>query len=236
MYFDKSTWIQSLKGKTYITTVSEWLLNETQKSFLCGFPITRIYNGINTDLFTPINNDSQLDSQYHLYGKKVILGVASSWNKHKGFSDFLALSKLLHEDERIVLVGLNASQLKYLPSNIIGVHRIENINQLISFYSRADVFLSCSTEETFGLVTGEAMACGTPSIVYSSTGCGEVVDSNTGIIVDPHNLKQIRNGIDTILSWPTDIHEICRKRIINNFSRESMLKGYLQFYEAVNER
>lgn len=233
MYSDKLTWMKGLLGKTYITTVSEWLFSESQKSFLNMFPIIRIYNGINTDLFKPTYDYAYLDSLYQFKGKKVILGVASSWNRHKGFEDFLLLSKYLHEDEIIVLVGINERQMNDLPKNIIGVKRTDNLIQLVSLYSRADVFLNCSTEETFGLVTGEAMSCGTPSIVYSSTGCGEVIDENTGIKVEPHNLVQVRSALDTILSWPNDVRVNCRNRIIEEFSRERMLKGYLQLYEDI---
>ena len=40
-----------------------------------------------------------------LAGKKIILGVASSWSERKGLDKFLALADSLDRDEKIVLVG-----------------------------------------------------------------------------------------------------------------------------------
>ena len=126
--------------------------------------------------------------------KFVILSVASSWNKGKGLDQLLALSNKLQKDDVIVLIGIAPDQQKSLPNNVIGVSVIKNQNLLTQWYSTADVYINFSVEETFGLVVAEAMACGTPAIVMNSTACPEVMDTNTGFVVEPSDLEAPRRG------------------------------------------
>lgn len=54
---------------------------------------------------------------------------------------------------------------------------------MASFYTAADVLLSCSMGEGFGLAVPEAMACGTPAIVTDFSAQPEIV-ADTGWTVD----------------------------------------------------
>ena len=89
---------------------------------------------------------------------------------------------MITEDYIIVLVGVNRKQIKTLPNNIIGLSRTNNVNELVELYSAADVFFNASIEETFGLPTVEAMACGVPAIVYDCTALPEVISAESGKI------------------------------------------------------
>ena len=60
----------------------------------------------------------------HLENKKIILGVASVWTEKKGLNDFIELSKVLDDNYKIVLVGLNKKQLKD------GFHNLPDIIRL----------------------------------------------------------------------------------------------------------
>ena len=51
--------------------------------------------------------------------------------------------------------------------------------------------MNLSVEESFGLTTAEALACGVPAIVYNSTACPEIVSSDTGIVVEKNNQQHI---------------------------------------------
>lgn len=86
----------------------------------------------------------------------MILGVASTWNERKGLNDFIELSKLLDPDQyKIVLVGLNDTQIKELTTNtnILAFPRTSSAKELAQIYTAADVFVNPSYEETFGLTT-----------------------------------------------------------------------------------
>ena len=161
---------------------SYWLEKRVKESFLREYPVEVVYNTINRDIFKP--TPSGFRRKYGLEGKKLILGVASVWDERKGLKDFVALSKLLPEDHKIVLIGLSQEQIGSLPETVIGLPRTNSMEELAQAYSAADVFVSPSTEETFGMTAMEARACGTEAIVYKNTACEEIVNQFGGIAVE----------------------------------------------------
>ena len=162
-----------------LVPVSQWLANEVGKSFLRDSRIEVIHNGIDTKLFDLRNIRK---AALGLEDKFMVLGLASVWYPQKGLDDFIRLRQMLSDDYQIVLVGLHPKQIRTLPKGIVGIARTNSVEELARYYSLADVFFNPSVEETFGLTTVEAMACGTPVIVYNATACSEAVDSNTRII------------------------------------------------------
>ncbi|MCM1540470.1 MAG: glycosyltransferase [Blautia sp.] len=160
-----------VKNMTLITP-SQWLADLVKESFLGEYPVEVRYNIVDTTVFKP--TDSSFRRDHGLEGKIVILGVASVWNEQKGLQDFIALSRMLDERYIIVLIGLNSKQIKALPESIIGLGKMNDMTQLAAAYSAADFFVNPSREETFGLTTVEACACGTTSIVYQGSASEEV--------------------------------------------------------------
>ncbi len=169
---------------------SYWLKERVQRSFLRDYPVEVVYNTIDREVFKPTPGTFRAD--HGLERKKIVLGVASVWDARKGLADFVALSKLLPEPYQIVLIGLTPGQIEALPENILGLPRTNSMEALVQAYSEADVFVSPSTEETFGMTAMEARCCGTEAIVYKDTACEEIVNQFGGIAVErgAENLKR----------------------------------------------
>ena len=181
----KKNAFQGVSDMTLITP-SRWLANLVKQSFLQEYPIEVRYNEIDNRIFKPTLSDFR--QQYNLQDKTIVLGVASTWDERKGLDVFLKLSKILNDEFSIVLVGLNKKQIRKLPQRIIGIGGTNNIQKLVEIYSAADVFVNPSLEETFGLTSVEALACGTPAVVYQDTACAEIVEKDTngiGCVVKP---------------------------------------------------
>ena len=170
-----------VKNMTLISP-SQWLADLIKESFLREYPVQVVHNTIDTNIFKPTPSDFR--KQYGVEDKKIVLGVASAWTKRKGLDDFIRLSEMLDDTYAIVLVGLTDKQIKKLPKKIIGIKRTNNIEELAGLYTTADVFVNPSREETFGMTTIEAQACGTPAIVYKDTACEEVVKNYGGLAVE----------------------------------------------------
>lgn len=185
-YRRKKELFTSVKNMSLITP-SEWLAGLVKQSFLKKYPIKVINNGIDLDIFKPIKSD--FIEHNNLTGKFIILGVANAWDTRKGLSTFVELSKMLDEGYRIVLVGISDKQKQELPQNILAITKTDNITELAEIYTAADVFLNPSVEETMGLVTVEALACGTSAIVYNATAVPEMVDETCGIVVEEGNVN-----------------------------------------------
>ena len=210
-------------GNLTIVTPSQWLADLVKESFLKEYPVKVIPNGIDLSVFKPTASDFR--KKNGLQDKQMLLGVASVWDKRKGLDDFIELSKILRVDQKIVLVGLSKEQLKSLPKNIIGIQRTNSVQELAEIYSATDAFLNLSREETQGLTTVEAMACGTPAVVYNQTAVPETVDTSCGIAVAP--------GISNVLAALEHIEfsaEACMQRA-TMYDKQQRFMDYINLYQ-----
>lgn len=180
-----------VKDMTLITP-SEWLAKLTHDSFLKDYPVEVQYNSIDTSIFKP--TPSNFRERYGLQGKIIVLGVANVWEDRKGLFDFYKLAEMLDSRFAIVLVGLSEKQIKELPKGIIGILRTNSAQDLAAIYTAADILVSLSVEETFGMTPVEAQACGTPSIVYEDTACEEIAKMNGNVVV-PQNIDAVYEAI-----------------------------------------
>ncbi len=229
-YLDKKTLFNSVKNLT-IVPVSYWLGNLVKQSFLNKYPIRVIQNGIDINAFSACDNYKPILKKFEIMGKKIILGVASTWDKRKGLDDFIRLFSLLDEKYKIVLVGLSQSQVDSLPAGIIGIRRTENVKQLAQFYSLADVFVNPTYEDTFPTTNLEALACGTPVITYRTGGSVESVSEDVGKVVEKGNIEQLRNAImDVISIGKTNYRDLCRERAVSLYNKDDRFREYLNLF------
>ena len=76
-------------------------------------------------------------------------------------------------------------------------------------YNRAELFVLPSLEDGFGLVTGEAMACGLPAIVTDQCGSAEWVSpGETGWVVPAGAADALAEAIEHALRHRADLPEI----------------------------
>ena len=122
-----------------------------------------------------------------------------------------------------------------LPEGITCIRRTDSVSQLAEIYSQADVFVNPSKVESFGMTTAEALSCGTPSIVYDTSACPEVVDNLTGRVVPLGDVNALAKAVKEICSLPgrEAMRQACRERAIRLFNRQDRYKEYLQLYNEV---
>ncbi len=165
-----------------IQVPSEWLKKRITQSFLREYKVDVIPNKVNEEVFRYVKGFFK--EKIGVTNKKIILGVSTSWQERKGLYDFYRLQKIIDDNHVIVLVGLTSRQIKELPEGIIGCQVTYDMNELAEIYSAADVLVSMSTEETFGLTVLEAAKCGTPVVVYKDTASEEIVKDYVGRVVE----------------------------------------------------
>ena len=173
-----------------LITPSYWLAGLVGQSFLKGYPVEVVYNAINRDIFKPTPSDFR--QRYGLEEKKIVLGVASVWGERKGLGDFAKLASMLTDDYKIVLVGLTPEQASRMPRSILALPRTNSMEELAGIYTAADVYVTPSVEEAFGMTPLEALSCGTHAIVYRGTACEEIANSFGGTVVQrgPEHILQ----------------------------------------------
>lgn len=215
----------------HITTVSNWLKGIAEASYLKKYPITVVPNGIKTDMFAP--TPSKVKEKYGIQGKKLLLAVAIGLDERKGLFDYIKLAERLSEQYKIMLVGLTEEEIKRVPNNIIAVKRTNGAKELAGYYSASDVLLSLSYEETFGLTVVEAMACGTPAIVYDNTAQPELITPETGKVVPTGDIDVVLSAIKEVTSKPKDSYsEACREHALK-FEEKGNYQKYLDLYSII---
>jgi len=219
----------TLPEKMTIVTVSDWLKNVTAQSLLQKYPIKKISNGINLQIMKPTEND--VHKQYHLENKKIVLGVASVWDEYKGIQTFFELSQYLSPEYQVVMIGLTEQQIKEKPERVLGIEKITNPKELAMWYTAAEVYVNASVEETMGLTTIEAMACGTPTVVMNTTANPELINGENGKVVESNSLEQLVLAIRS-LKKDKKTMEACLK-YAQDYEKSKQYKKYIQLYEEL---
>lgn len=192
-----------------IVCVSEWQASQVRRSFLKDYPIRVIPNGIDTSIYRPIPTKPHQDFK--------IIAVASNWKLNKGKNYLDNLRQYLNKDETLVLISGITDQA-----------------ELAKIYSDADLFLNPSEEETFGMTTVEAMACGTPAIVNNCTALPETLVPSTGITVNFSNTPDLLTSIRHIKSiGKISFTKACRSHILNNYSLQKMTDNYISLFRDI---
>lgn len=227
-YSRKKTAFLGIKNLT-IVTPSKWLAGLIEKSFLRGYPVKVIHNGIDLEVFKPTKGNFRND--HKIQDKFIVLGVAQNWDGRKGLNTFIELSKILESNYQIVLVGLSSKHIEKLPKLIIGIGKTNSTKELIEIYSDADVFVNPTLEDNFPTVNLESLACGTPVITYNTGGSVESIDETCGSIVEKGNLEEMYNAIKEMEKRkipPVD----CIKRA-EKYRMDERYQEYLEIYKNI---
>ena len=213
-----------------IVTPSHWLGNLVKSSFLKDYPVEVIHNGINLDVFKPL--EARTDSS----NRKNILGVANVWTHRKGLSAFLQLADMLDDSYHITLVGLSKSQQKKIssdyPHKVTALQRTASLDELMALYSNAFAFVNPTLEDNFPTTNLEAIACGTPVITYRTGGSPESLDDTCGIVVDKDNVQALHDAILSLNNNSNITRQSCREHAMQ-YDKNSCFKEYIELYNTI---
>ena len=232
-YSRKKSAFTSVKNMTLVP-VSDWLGGLVKQSFLRDYPIHVLHNGTDVKTFSP-KSSLDLNRKFGTEGKKYVLGVAAPWSQRKGLDDVIELSRQLDGSEyQILLVGLSQKQIRALPSEIIGIERTQNVQELSGYYAGADVFINPTLEDNFPTTNIEALACGTPVVTYNTGGSPEAISSETGLVVEKGNVAGLAEAVELICQkGKRDYSESCRKRAEELYDKDKCFGEYLCLYERL---
>jgi glycosyltransferase involved in cell wall biosynthesis len=129
-------------------------------------------------------------------------------------TDFTVIQKLARIGIRMKMFGTKSS---HVPADLARNSNVELLGhvtnkELVELYSNAYYTLFPFTNEYFGYVPVESMACGTPVLTYGLEGPGEtVIDGMTGWLArDREEIVQIATGLMRS-GYPRNMRDECRK-------------------------
>ena len=217
-----------------VVGVSDWITNEAKQSILSSAKIIqRIYNWIDLAQFYPRENRDAVRKRYGVSAKFLILGVASSWAQGKGLEEFMRMAQTVDDRAEIVLVG-DLPSAQTLPRRMRNVPRTNDTGELAELYSAADVFVTFSREESFGKVSAEALACGTPVVCYDSTASPELVGEGCGAAVPVGDFDGVFSAAMRICETGKAAYaDACTAFAKENFALEKSARQYLELFEQL---
>ena len=207
--------------------------------FQPGLKIDVIGESVRTDFFVPAENGVQ----QHKHGKRFF--VAARLAGQKGLDHLINAVRLVEDkglnsfELEIGGGGPDREKLEGLAKDLGVADRCKflgalNREQVRERMQACDVFVLSSLHETFGVVVGEAMACGKPVI---STRCGGpefVVNDETGLLVDVAKPEALADAMaEFILDRVTFDAKAVRDSVVNRFSPEVFARNVAAVYEQV---
>ena len=124
------------------------------------------------------------------------------------------------------------------PGNCTAFGEVRDDVQLNHIYAAADLFVMPSLQESFGKVTVEAMASGTPVVAYASTPAEEMLrHGETGWLVPHGDVKAFLATLKEIRSLPrasmesmgAAAHEIAQRQ----FSADAVADEHIALYNSL---
>ena len=232
--------------KIYPVPNSQWMATHASKAALFKtFSLQEpIFPGIDTEAFEPLDRPTCRRILGIPEDKFVFCaGSADLSDGNKGMRLLLDALSMLPERVRA-----NALLLTYgagaLPKEIAGVpvHQVgfvANERLLSTVYSAADVYVTPSQMETFGMTAAEAGACGLPVICFATGGLPEILQhEETGWLVDLKASSQgLADALEAAFKSPEKCREIGRKgreRVVENFEIRKTTQQYIALYERIS--
>ena len=179
-----------------------------------------------------------------------ILFVGDSEDRNKGARFLIeACAQLQHEvDFRLLFKDKKEQDMKVVPPLVwnYGLKRfVEYIprlstGELLRLYNSAQIVVSPSLYEGFGLPAAEAMACGAAVIATTAGAFPEFIeDGRTGILVPPGDPGALAAAIKSLLADPAlcaRMGAAASEHIRANFTWQRTAKATLDLYGEVLER
>lgn len=241
-------------NKTTIIGCSQWLANRAKKSSLLkDFSVKAIPNPLDINLFQPQNKSEARQKLGLPIDKKLILFVAAKvsviWKGFSYFQESLEILKSqviaggeLHsqEIELVVLGESDEETIQKLPFKAHALGRISDVNQIVSIYSAADVFVTSSIQENLPNTIMEAMACGTPAVGFEVGGIPEMIENKTnGFLAKYKSAESLAEGIKWVLfeANHAELSKNARQKVLDNYSEKVVIEQYLEVYHSlVNQK
>jgi glycosyltransferase involved in cell wall biosynthesis len=121
--------------------------------------------------------------------------------------------------------------------NVMRCGFLEDEDDVATVLSAADVFLMPSIAETFGMMAVEAMACGTPSIVFDGTSLPETVCAPQAGLAVPHaDAAGLARAIETLMgnaSMRRSMVDAGLDRVAREYTEERYVQKHIDLYEAL---
>jgi glycosyltransferase involved in cell wall biosynthesis len=223
-----------------VIAVSDFIKNELELTYKINpLKITRIYNGVDTDYFRPIDSVPRNDNLILFVGRI---------NPVKGLHYLIEAMSYVCKykpNATLIIVGKGNDPYYHRLLEMVNHYRLESRvkfmgyitkRSLVNLYNMASLVAIPSVYEPFPLVAVEALSCGRPVIASNAGGLKEIIyNGKNGFLVPPRS----RDLADTIISvlnrenFSLEIGKNGRETVLKHFTLQKQIKQILNVYNYV---
>lgn len=228
--------VQEYNKADYIMTISSFVYNSFLKQNIPEQKLLKVICGFDTEYFLN-NNLKKQDKKFRvifvgiLSLRKGVQYLLKSWEK----------LKLPIESVELILVGNIQKDLKEILKNFTLLPNIifygsVSREKLVKLYKNSSLLVLSSIEDGFGMVLGEAMACGLPVICTTNTAGQDLIqDNKEGFIIPIRDIEILSSKIEFFYKNPDISFQmgLTGKNKVKNFTWDIYGQNVIRAYEKV---
>lgn len=235
-------WVYN-RSNLVVVTLSNKQTEQVKQGMLNRFPVHRIPNGLDTEVYQPLEADQCRKLLGIPLDRKVLIFAALDLGQFWKGGDILvealrALPESLKAETVLLALGRGGEAiaqrvgLEVLTLGYVGSDRLKAI-----CYSAADLLVHPTRADTLSLVVQESMACGTPVVSFRVGGVPDLVRPElTGYLAEPENAKDLCNGIVQLLKDEparSYMSQQSTKVVREEYSLELQVERYAELYHQL---
>ncbi len=229
-----------------IVSPSNWLTKLAGSSLLNRFPIHWIPNGIDTEVYQPLDREHCRSVLNIPKQKKVLMFGADTIIDFRKGGDLLlkALASLqpsLKAQTLLLILGNGGEAIveeigiQTLNLGYVGSDRFKSIA-----YSAADLFIFPTRADNLPLMLQESLSCGLPIVSFNLGGVPDLVRPGvTGYLAVAEDIKDFSYGIIQLLedqNLRDRMSHQCRDIALQEYSLALQAQRYIDLYRAIQNQ
>ena len=205
-----------------------------KKNGFCMEKSVVIHNGIDIERFKKDKEKrKRFRKKYNLNENNIAIGMVARIDYIKGYTIFTESAKRLlkkYNNLKFFSIGDGNENIKKEREEILGSYNntkfiwLGKQRDVEDFYSGFDIASSSSFGEGFSNSVAEAMSCALPCVV-TDVGDSKIIAGECGKVVLANSVDEFCKGLEDLIQKDfVKLGECSRKRIVKNFSIETMVK------------
>ena len=188
--------------------------------------------GVDAEVFNPARRSDTLRECLDLPPHARVLVYAGRFAEEKNLPVLLQAFARLGAPYHLLLIG--GARRARPAANVTMMPYRGNSHELAQWIASADALVHAGTQETFGLVILEAMACGRPVVAARAGAFPECVDETVGALAEPHSVADMAAAIASLYERDLDaVGAAARARVLQHFTWNRAFNTQIAAYAAL---